>query len=537
MKRRILGGTGMSVSEYALGTMMFGAMGNTDHDESVRMIHTALDAGINLVDTADVYSGGESEVIVGKALKGRRDDVVLATKFGLAMGEDPNRRGGSARWIRRALEEGLRRLDTDHVDLYQMHRPDPCTDIDETLAVLSDLVRAGKVRAVGGSFFFFSRGDRGGPVDGRAPGASPVPHRAAAVLDPHAGVESRVLPTAQRYGMGVLTFGPLNSGWLSGRSDPTGGHRSAGAGAKMFDLGLPGVRAKAEAVRALADVAAEAGLPLPHLATAFVLAHPAVTAVLIGPRRPEQLTDLLAAADVELGDDVLDRVDEIVPPGVDVNPGDFYIDPTPPITDKRLRRRWPPPSTVNSLAGSGRSADVDARSPLGIRFRAAQDLAGDRGDLAVAEDQEADQMADRVALGPGEIGVRDLAGAVAEGEEDGGDRVRDRGARDPQPSYAVLLLAVHGDVRREVRGVAQQDLQKQHRAAVRDMGLLALAVLLGAVLPAAVLLRLVRDQPQRPVLGRLVDEAGRGVVERDLGGAVRRRGAPASRTTSPGSAR
>lgn len=153
MKRRILGGTGMSVSEYALGTMMFGAMGNTDHDESVRMIHTALDAGINLIDTADVYSGGESEVIVGKALKGRRDDVVLATKFGLAMGEDPNRGGGSARWIRRAVEDSLRRLDTDHVDLYQMHRPDPHTDIDETLGVLSDLVRAGKVRAIGGSFF------------------------------------------------------------------------------------------------------------------------------------------------------------------------------------------------------------------------------------------------------------------------------------------------------------------------------------------------------------------------------------------------
>lgn len=153
MKRRILGGTGMSVSEYALGTMMFGAMGNTDHDESVRMIHTALDAGINLVDTADVYSGGESETIVGKALKGRRDDIVLATKFGLAMGADPNRGGGSARWIRRAVEDSLRRLDTDHIDLYQMHRPDPRTDIDETLGVLSDLVRAGKVRAVGGSFF------------------------------------------------------------------------------------------------------------------------------------------------------------------------------------------------------------------------------------------------------------------------------------------------------------------------------------------------------------------------------------------------
>ncbi|WP_327395324.1 aldo/keto reductase [Streptomyces phaeochromogenes] len=338
MKRRILGGTGMSVSEYALGTMMFGAMGNTDHDESVRMIHTALDAGINLVDTADVYSGGESEEIVGKALKGRHDDVVLATKFGLAMGEDPNRRGGSARWIRRAVEDSLRRLDTDHIDLYQLHRPDPHTDIDETLGALSDLVRAGKVRAVGGSFFSLEE-----IVEAQWTAERRGHHRFRTEQPPYSiltrGVESRVLPTAQRYGMGVLTFGPLNSGWLSGRSDPTTGHRSAGAGAKMFDLTQPGVKAKADAVHQLTALAAEAGLPLPHLATAFVRAHPAVTAVLIGPRRPDQLTDLLAAADVELGDDILDRIDEIVPPGVDVNPDDFYIDPTPPITDKRLRRR------------------------------------------------------------------------------------------------------------------------------------------------------------------------------------------------------
>src|SRR5580704_7700531 len=153
MKRRILGGTGMSVSEFALGAMMFGAMGNTDHDESVRMIHAALDAGINFVDTADVYSGGESEEIVGRALQGRRHDVVLATKFGLPMGPDANERGGSSRWIVRAVEDSLRRLGTDHIDLYQMHRPDPTTDIDDTLAALSDLVRSGKIRAFGSSTF------------------------------------------------------------------------------------------------------------------------------------------------------------------------------------------------------------------------------------------------------------------------------------------------------------------------------------------------------------------------------------------------
>jgi aryl-alcohol dehydrogenase-like predicted oxidoreductase len=337
MKRRILGGTGISVSEYALGSMMFGTMGNTDHGECVDMIHTALDAGINLIDTADVYSGGESEVIVGKAVTSRRDEVVLATKFGMAMGDDANRRGGSARWIRRAVEDSLRRLDTDHIDLYQMHRPDPNTDIDETLAALSDLIRAGKIRAIGGSFFSPEE-----TVEAQWTAQRRGHHRLLTEQSPYSlltrGVENRVLPTAQRYGMGVLTFGPLNSGWLSGRVDPSTGHR-ASAGAKMFDLSRPGVQAKSAAVEKLTALAAEAGLPLAHLAVAFVRSHPAVTSVLIGPRRPEHLADLLAGVDVELGDDLLDRIDEIVPPGVDLNPDDFYIDPTPPIIDKRLRRR------------------------------------------------------------------------------------------------------------------------------------------------------------------------------------------------------
>ncbi|SEG33855.1 Predicted oxidoreductase [Actinacidiphila yanglinensis] len=338
MEQRILGGTGMSVSAYALGAMMFGAMGNTDHDQSVRMIHSAIDAGVTFIDTADVYSGGESETIVGKALKGRRDAIVLATKFGLPMGEDPNQRGGSARWIRRALDASLRRLDTDYVDLYQMHRPDPRTDVDETLGALSDLVRAGKIRAIGSSFFAPEE-----TVEAQWTAERRGHHRFRTEQPPYSiltrGIENRVLPTAQRYGMGVLTFGPLNSGWLSGRADPTAGHRNAGLGAKMFDLSQPGVQAKAEAVGKLAELAAQVGVSLPHLAIAFVRAHPAVTSVLIGPRRPEQLADLLAGADVVLGDDVLDRIDEIVPPGVDVHAGDFYIDPTPPILDKRLRRR------------------------------------------------------------------------------------------------------------------------------------------------------------------------------------------------------
>jgi aryl-alcohol dehydrogenase-like predicted oxidoreductase len=338
MKRRILGGTGISVSEFALGTMMFGAMGNTDHDESVRMIHAALDAGINFVDTADVYSHGESEVIVGKALKGRRDDVVLATKFALPMGPDANQRGGSPRWIKRAVEDSLRRLDTDHLDLYQMHRPDPDTDIDDTLAALSDLVRAGKVRAIGSSTFPAEL-----IVEAQWAADKHGHHRFRTEQPRYSifnrQIEGYVLPTAQRYDMGILTYGPLASGWLSGRADPTKGHRAAGPGAPTFDLSVAANQAKLRAVEQLSKLASDAGLPLTHLATAFVRAHPAVTAVLIGPRTPEQLADLLAGADVELSEDVLDRIDEIVAPGAELNMDDNYLATPRALLDSRLRRR------------------------------------------------------------------------------------------------------------------------------------------------------------------------------------------------------
>jgi aryl-alcohol dehydrogenase-like predicted oxidoreductase len=338
MERRILGGTGISVSEFALGAMMFGAMANTDHDEAVGMIHTALDAGVNLIDTADVYSAGESEVIVGKAIRGRRDEVVLATKFGMPMGADPNQRGGSPRWIARAVEDSLRRLATDHIDLYQLHRPDYATDLDDTLAALSELVRAGKVRAVGGSFFPAEL-----TVEAQWTAQRRGHHRLRTEQSPYSilarGIESAVLPTAQRYGLGVLTFSPLSAGWLSGRADLTAGTRGGGLGARMFDLATPGNQAKLAAVERLTELAADAGLPMTHLATAFALAHPAVTSVLIGPRKPGQLTDLLAAADVVLADDVLDRIDEIVPPGTNLNPDDLYFATPPAIEDKRLRRR------------------------------------------------------------------------------------------------------------------------------------------------------------------------------------------------------
>jgi aryl-alcohol dehydrogenase-like predicted oxidoreductase len=330
----------MSVSEFALGTMMLGAMGNTDHDESVRMIHTALDAGINFVDTADVYSQGESEQIVGTALRGRRDDVVLATKFALPTGPDANQRGGSPRWIKRAVEDSLRRLDTDYIDLYQMHRPDPDTDIDETLSALSDLVRAGTVRAIGSSTFPADQ-----IVDAQWAAERRGHHRFRTEQPRYSiltrTIEGAVLPLAQRYGMGVLTYGPLSSGWLSGRADPTHSHRAATA-ARSFDLSVPANRSKVDVVGRLTELASEAGLPLTHLATAFVLSHPGVTSVIIGPRTPEQLDGLLAGADVELDDDILDRIDEIVPPGSELNPADNYIAPPPALEEKRLRRRSRP---------------------------------------------------------------------------------------------------------------------------------------------------------------------------------------------------
>jgi aryl-alcohol dehydrogenase-like predicted oxidoreductase len=341
MKRRILGGTGISVSEFALGTMMYGAWGNPDHDDSIRSIHTALDAGINFVDTADIYSGGESEEIVGKALKGRRDDVVLATKFFNSMGEDPNHHGGSRRWIMRAVEDSLRRLDTDYIDLYQMHRTDPATDIDETLSALSDLVRCGKVRAIGHSTFPADRlveaqwtAERRGHEKFRTeqPPYSILARR----------IEGDVLPAAQRYGMGVLSWGPLSAGWLSGKYGGSDGVELGSGRTNMerhkYDPAIPGNAAKLEAVTELKKLAADAGLKLPHLALAFVLAHPAITAVIIGPRTIEQLNDLLEGAGTRLSGDVLDRIDEIVPAGTDLNPDDSYYTP-PAVADKRLRRR------------------------------------------------------------------------------------------------------------------------------------------------------------------------------------------------------
>jgi aryl-alcohol dehydrogenase-like predicted oxidoreductase len=325
MEYRTLGRTGVKVSPLCLGAMMFGGWGNPDHEESIRIIHRALDAGINFIDTADVYSRGESEEIVGKALAGgRRDNVVLATKVHGTMGDDPNEFGNSRRWITKEVDNSLRRLKTDWIDLYQIHRPEPDTDIDETLGALSDLVHAGKVRYIGSSTFPASQ-----IVEAQWTAARRGRERFVCEQPPYSilvrAVEADVLPTCQRHGMGVIPWSPLAGGWLSGRyrkgADIPTSHRAERL-PQRYDLSLPTNQRKLEAVEALAVVAEEAGITLIELALAFVIRHPAVTAAIIGPRTMEHLESQLSAADVELSDEVLDLIDLIVDPGTNVNPTD-----------------------------------------------------------------------------------------------------------------------------------------------------------------------------------------------------------------------
>ncbi|WP_030241171.1 aldo/keto reductase [Streptomyces sp. NRRL S-350] len=343
MRYRVLGGTGIEVSAYCLGTMMFGAIGNPDHDDCARIIDAALDRGINFIDTADIYSAGESEEIVGKALaaRGDRDEVVLATKAHFPMGEGRNRGGNSRRWIVREVEESLRRLRTDWIDLYQIHRPDHTTDIEETLSVLGDLVRAGKIRAFGCSTF-----PAGQLVDAHHVAERRGLPRFRTEQPPYSllarGVEREVLPVIQRLGMGALTWGPLAGGFLTGRYrkglpiDLTQGRAAINPG--RFDPALPTTAANLEAVEAFAVLAEELGRTLPELAVAFPAAHPAVTSVIIGPRTMAQLESALKGADLVLDDATLDRIDAIVPPGTDLYQADGAWQP-PSITTPGLRRR------------------------------------------------------------------------------------------------------------------------------------------------------------------------------------------------------
>jgi aryl-alcohol dehydrogenase-like predicted oxidoreductase len=323
MQNRILGRTGVSVSPLCLGAMMFGPWGNSDEADSLRVIHRALDAGINFVDTADIYSAGESERIVGKALAGRRDDVVLATKFFMPMGTDPNKRGGSRRWIIRGVEDSLRRLDTDYIDLYQVHRPSQDTDVQETLGALTDLVRQGKVRYIGSSSYAASQ-----IVEAQWTARDRHLERFVTEQPPYSilvrGIEGDVLPTARRHGMGILSYSPLDGGWLSGRwrKDAASAPASAARPSARFDMASPANQRKLDIVEELAQLADQAGLTLIELAIAFVINHPAVTAAIIGPRTLEQLESQLPAAEVTLTADVLDRIDQLVAPGVTINPDD-----------------------------------------------------------------------------------------------------------------------------------------------------------------------------------------------------------------------
>src|SRR5215213_1301592 len=322
MELRTLGHTGVKVSPLCLGAMMFGAWGETDHDESIRIIHRALDAGINFVDTADVYSRGESEEIVGKALSGgRRDDVVLATKVHGKMGEDPNEFGNTRRWIRREVENSLRRLKTDWIDLYQIHRPEQDTDVDETLGVLTDLVREGKVHYIGSSTFPASPIVEAQWVADRRGRERFVCEQPPYSLLARA-IEADVLPTCRRHGMGVIPWSPLAGGWLSGRYRKDTDFEPSRRAQRMparYDLSDPGNQRKLDAADALGRLADEAGLTLIQMALAFVLNHPAVTAPIIGPRTMEQLESQLGADEVVLDAGLLDRIDEIVPPGTNLN--------------------------------------------------------------------------------------------------------------------------------------------------------------------------------------------------------------------------
>ena len=342
MELRALGRSGVQVSVYCLGAMMFGAWGNPDHDDCVRIVHRALDEGINFIDTADVYSAGESEEIVGQALKGRRDDVILATKFFAPMGSDPNRRGGSRRWILQEVEDSLRRLQTDHLDLYQIHRPDDVVDIDDTLGALSDLVHQGKIRYLGHSTFpadYIVEAQWVAERRGRERFVSEQPPYSILMR----GIERSVLPACQRYGIGVIPWSPLAGGLLTGRyrkgqEPPEGSRLARGFGSARFENERQRQvhEERLDAVEELLVVADKAGVSLTHLAHAFVLEHPAVTSAIIGPRTMEQLDDVLAGVEVRLDEAILDAIDQVVRPGVDLSAGDAW---QPPGLHRAGRRR------------------------------------------------------------------------------------------------------------------------------------------------------------------------------------------------------
>jgi aryl-alcohol dehydrogenase-like predicted oxidoreductase len=339
MQYRTLGRTGVQVSTLALGAMNFGAIGRTTQAEAAAIVDAALEGGINVIDTADWYSNGESEELVGKAVAGRRDDIVLATKANMPMGDERNHQGSSRRWLVTELDNSLRRLGVEHVDLYQIHRWDPATSDEETLSALTDLQRAGKIRYFGSSTFPAYR-------IVQAQWAARERHLSRYVTEQpgysilQRGIETHVLPVTEEYGLGVLAWSPLASGWLSGavrKGQDISTNRSASL-PERFDLGIPSNQARLDAVERLVKVAEQAGLTLIQLALGFVTAHPAVTSAIIGPRTLDHLHSQLAAADTVLSADVLDAIDEIVAPGVDLAPHEKFDTP-PALLEPSLRRR------------------------------------------------------------------------------------------------------------------------------------------------------------------------------------------------------
>ena len=325
---RRLGHSGIEVSALALGTMMFGRWGNTDTAECHQMVSRAIDAGITLFDTADMYDDGASETILGAALKGRRDQVVLATKVGNPMAGDPARSGLSRRWILQACDDSLRRLQVDHVDLYQMHRPDPATPIDETLAAFDELVTAGKVRAIGTSTFSPGEIDEVSSCAADRgvvrPTSEQPPYSALA-----RGIEREVLPACRRHELGVVVWAPLNGGWLTGKYQGAAVDPASRAVRQPdhFDHGHEAIRADKHAiVDRLAALASDAGMTVTQLALAFVLDDPVITAAIVGPRTPRQLDDLIATAHLPgaltLPPGMRAAIDAVVAPGHNVNPAD-----------------------------------------------------------------------------------------------------------------------------------------------------------------------------------------------------------------------
>jgi aryl-alcohol dehydrogenase-like predicted oxidoreductase len=320
--------------------MMFGAWGNTDHDDSVKIIHRALDAGINFIDTADVYSQGESETIVGKALATvDRSRVVLATKVHGVMGDDPNAQGNSRRWILAECDNSLRRLGVDYIDLYQIHRPDDTVDVEETLGALTDLVTAGKIRYFGSSTFPAEQ-----IVEAQWVSEKHGYGRFVTEQPPYSmlvrGIERDVLPVAQEYGMGVLPWSPLAGGWLAGKFGDGKENKSRRSAMlpSRYDLSIPANQQKLEIVNQLTKLAEDSKLSLIELAVAFVLEHPAISSAIIGPRTMEQLESQLSIPEIQLDTAVLDRIDELVPPGTNVNRDDAgYVPPV--LTDASRRRR------------------------------------------------------------------------------------------------------------------------------------------------------------------------------------------------------